>query len=73
MTGSENVRTAKSYIETGFNLAATAQALSMHRNTVAYRLKHIAERYEVDLSSPITDPTLVFQVLLSAKMLLGEA
>ena len=72
-SGSENVSTIKTYIETGFNLNATAKLLSVHRNTIAYRLKHIAERYGIDLSSPIDDPDLVFQVLLSAKALLGDS
>lgn len=45
----------------------------MHRNTVAYRLKHIAERYGVDLSTPVDDPGLVFRVLLSCKLLLGDS
>ena len=69
-SGSENTLTAMKYIETGFNLNATAQHLSVHRNTVAYRLKHIAERYGIDLSSPISDFELVFFTLLSARILL---
>jgi len=71
--GTDNVLTAKTYIETGFNLNATAKAVSVHRNTVAYRLKHIADRYGVDLSTPVEDPSLVFRVLLSCKLLLSDS
>lgn len=71
--GSENASTVKAYIETGFNLNATAQRMSIHRNTVAYRLKHVQERYGIDLSAPIEDPLLVFRILLSCKLLLGDA
>lgn len=69
----DNVLTAKTFIETGFNLNATAQAISIHRNTAAYRLKQIADRYGIDLSAPVSDPGLVFRVLLSCKILLGDS
>lgn len=72
-TGSENVLTAKTYIESGFNLSATAEALSIHRNTAAYRLKHMSDRYGIDLSSPIDNPNTLFQILLSCKLLLEDA
>lgn len=32
----------------------------------------VAERYDIDLSSSVRDPDLVFQVLLSCKLLLGD-
>jgi len=72
-SGTDNVLTAKTYIETGFNLNATAQAISVHRNTVAYRLKQIHDRYGIDLSVPVADHDLVFRVLLSCKILLGDS
>lgn len=72
-TGSENVRTAKVYLETGLNLNAAARALSVHRNTVAYLLKHLADRYGLDLSSPVDEPELVFQALLSSKLLFEDS
>lgn len=71
--GSQNALTAKLYIETGFNLNATAEALSVHRNTVAYRLRHIANHYGIDLSSPVEDKELIFQTLLSCRLLLEPA
>ena len=70
--GAENTLTIKTYIETGLNLNATAKRLNVHRNTVAYRLKQIAERYGIDLSSPVNDSDLIFQTLLSCKILLGD-
>ena len=39
----------------------------------SFRLKHIADRYGIDLSTPVDDPGLVFRVLLSCKVLLGDA
>lgn len=72
VSGAGNTLTVKTYIETGFNLNATAERLVLHRNTVAYRLKQVAERYGVDLSSPIRDPDLIFQTLLSCKLLLED-
>jgi DNA-binding PucR family transcriptional regulator len=72
-SGTDNVLTAKTYIETGFNLNATAQAISVHRNTMAYRLKQIHDRYGIDLSVPVADHDLVFRVLLSCKILLGDS
>ena len=67
--GSQNMLTARTFIEAGFSLNATAKELSVHRNTVVYRLKLIHDSYGIDLSAPVEDRELVFQVLLSAKLL----
>ena len=68
-TGAENTLTIKTYIESGFNLNATAKLLSVHRNTVVYRLKLIHDRYGIDLATAAEDSELVFQILLSTKLL----
>ena len=68
-TGSENVRTIETVIKSAFNLNDAADALSVHRNTIAYRLRHIREKYGIDLSNAADDNDLVFQVLLSCMIL----
>lgn len=68
-TGSENVQTLETLIKSAFNLNDAANALSVHRNTIAYRLRHIREKYGIDLSNATNDNDLVFQVLLSCMVL----
>ena len=62
----ENLKKMESLIQ---QLNDAADALSVHRNTIAYRLRHIREKYGIDLSNAADDNDLVFQVLLSCMIL----
>ena len=48
----EAVHTLRTYLDTGQNIKRTAQELSVHRNTVRYRIKRILDVLGVDLSDP---------------------
>ena len=48
----EAVHTLRAYLDTGQNIKKTAQELSVHRNTVRYRIKRILEVLDVDLADP---------------------
>lgn len=50
--GSQLVATISTYLECGGNYSLTADALSVHRNTLKYRLGRIREISGLDLSSP---------------------
>ena len=50
--GSELVATLGHYLDYGGNYEATAQALSVHRSTLKYRLRRIREISGHDLASP---------------------
>ena len=50
----ELVTTLASYLEHGANSANTAKALSVHRNTLKYRLQRVGEISGHDLSEPDT-------------------
>ena len=52
--GSELVETLSHYLECGGNYDATATALSMHRNTLKYRLQRIRELSRLDLADADT-------------------
>jgi len=47
--GSEYSRTLLAYLESGRDSATTAAALSLHQNTLRYRLKRVQELFGVDL------------------------
>ena len=66
---SQNTLTAQAFIECGFRINNTAEALFVHRNTVIYRLKSIRDRYGLDLVNPVQEPDFVCRILLSAKLL----
>ena len=51
------------YLQTGRNLRTAAQALCIHRNTMAYRIRRIGERFSLDLD----DPNLCFELLFSCR------
>jgi DNA-binding PucR family transcriptional regulator len=52
--GSQLVMTLSQYLDCGGNYDATAQALSVHRSTLKYRLRRIREVSGHDLSVPDT-------------------
>lgn len=69
-TGSDLTTTLKTYVESGGNLAATADRLFLHRNSVAYRLQRIQDLAGMDprdrrtrllllVAFAVTDPTMV--------------
>ncbi len=61
--GSALVTTLSRYLECGKSYAATADALSLHRNTLKYRLGRIREISGHDLSNPDT----LFNLQLAAR------
>lgn len=55
--------TGKTYIENGFSISKSCVSLSLHRNTMEYRLKKIYELYGLDLHS--FDDGILFLIYLS--------
>jgi DNA-binding PucR family transcriptional regulator len=66
---SDLVTTLGTYLEHGGNYDATAQALSVHRSTLKYRLQRIREISGHDLSSPDTQFNLHLAVRARRTML----
>ncbi|HKY03471.1 MAG TPA: helix-turn-helix domain-containing protein, partial [Blastocatellia bacterium] len=60
--------TLETYLEENGNLRATARALGLHRNTVAYQVEHIARLLGKKLDDP--EVRLNLQVALRARLLL---
>ncbi len=59
----EYVKTIVSFFENGFNIHHTADALHIHRNTLAYRLKRIKQLSGIDCETPhlsTVDPLRVY-------------
>ncbi|MFJ3958492.1 PucR family transcriptional regulator [Arthrobacter sp. NPDC090010] len=56
------VRTIRSYLDSGSDSARAAEALSLHQNSLRYRLRRLEELFGVDLSHP--DETLVLWLSL---------
>jgi DNA-binding PucR family transcriptional regulator len=52
--GSQMVETLASYLQCGGNYDATAEALSLHRSTLRYRLQRLREISGLDLADPDT-------------------
>lgn len=76
-TKSDLAATLRVYVETG-SLAATAERLFLHRNSVLYRLQRIEELSGIDLKErrtrlvllvalAITDPTILSELPAGAK------
>ncbi len=65
--GSDLLNTTITYIESGFSLGRTAQAMHLHRNSVVYRLNRIAERTEIDLMGSQNNYD-VFTLLMTCKI-----
>ena len=55
--------TGKTYVESGFSIAKSCIVLSIHRNTMEYRLKKIKEQFNLDLHS--FDDGILFLTYLS--------
>lgn len=55
--------TGKTYVESGFSISKSCTSLSLHRNTVEYRLKKINDLYGLDLRS--FDDGVLFLIYLS--------
>lgn len=67
--GAAYVETALAYLRNGCNATRTAEALFIHRNTLAYRLKRIKTLSGIDLESPTTSGTDLLRVHLSCRLL----
>ena len=66
------VETLEAYFEQKGNLSQTADALFVHRNTLAYRLKRIEEITELDINN--ADTALAIQLALKIyRMMPGKA
>ncbi|WP_460774224.1 PucR family transcriptional regulator [Microbacterium sp. GXF7504] len=52
--GSAAAQTLLAFLEHGGNVAAAAEALRVHGNTLRYRLRRIADRFGIDLDDPDT-------------------
>lgn len=63
--GSSYFDTLRAYLDAGKNVAAAAQALSVHTNTVNYRVNRIREAFGIDA----TDAQTSFELMLSFKVL----
>jgi purine catabolism regulator len=66
----ELIRTLEAYFEHNGNLSQTAEALFIHRNTLAYRLERIAQLSRLDLDLPST--RLAAQLALHIQRLMGS-
>jgi len=62
----ELVRTLRLFFEVGQNIKVAAATLNVHRHTVFYRLRQIAEIASVDLDSPHDQLTLRAAIALDA-------
>lgn len=68
---SDLLETLRVYFDNNGNTARTAAQLTIHRNTLAYRLNRIAEITQLDLED--ADVRLNLQLALKARKLLGSA
>ena len=64
------IHTLEAYFSAHGNLATTAAELNVHRNTLLYRLRRVAEIGGIDLKQPET--RLALQVALAIQRLLPE-
>ena len=67
--GAAYVETALAYLGNGCNASRTAEALFIHRNTLAYRLKRIKALSGIDLENPAAAGTDLLRVHLSCRLL----
>ena len=58
--------TLRTYVETGGSIAATAERLFVHRNSVVYRIQRIQEVAELDLRDPELFATLSLALALTS-------
>ncbi|MFE7752941.1 PucR family transcriptional regulator [Streptomyces sp. NPDC057428] len=66
--GGELVRSLGAYLETPGDVATAARRLTLHPNTLRYRLRRARERFGVDLADPDTRLVLTLAVRLSAML-----
>jgi hypothetical protein len=52
--GADLLRTLDAYLSAGRNAKSAARSLSVHRNTLLYRLRKIEERLRIDMDNPET-------------------
>lgn len=64
------VRTLQVYLDERGSLQRSAARLHLHRNAVAYRMRRIAERLDVDLDDP--DARLTLQLACRARLLRAD-
>ncbi|MDD6784697.1 MAG: helix-turn-helix domain-containing protein [Eggerthellales bacterium] len=69
--GGDLLATIVSYIECGFNLGITANAMHLHRNSMVYRLNRIAEKSGIDLLGSPQNYDLI-ALLITAKLYLSR-
>ncbi|WP_329041714.1 helix-turn-helix domain-containing protein [Streptomyces sp. NBC_00178] len=63
--GGELVRSLAAYLETPGDVASAARRLTLHPNTLRYRLRRVRERFGVDLDDPDTRLVVTLAVRLS--------
>ncbi|MFI8006094.1 helix-turn-helix domain-containing protein [Streptomyces sp. NPDC086010] len=63
--GGELVRSLAAYLDTPGDIASAARRLTLHPNTLRYRLRRVRERFGVDLDDPDTRLVLTLAVRLS--------
>lgn len=69
--GGDFLATIVSYIECGFNLGITANAMHLHRNSMVYRLSRIVEKSGIDLLGSPQNYDLI-ALLITAKLYLSR-
>ncbi|MBQ2990382.1 MAG: helix-turn-helix domain-containing protein [Clostridia bacterium] len=64
-TGTQYAPSLQAYLSCGLDLRLAAQALGVHRNTLAYRMKRVQEIFSVDLENVNTCFELLFSFWLA--------
>lgn len=67
--GTPYVETTLAYLRNGCNATRTAEALFIHRNTLAYRLKRIKALSGIDLENPTAARVDLLRIFLSCRLL----
>lgn len=67
-TGTQYAPSLHAYLSHGLDLRQAAQALGVHRNTLAYRMKRVQELFGVDLEDVNTCFELLFSFWLSEQL-----
>lgn len=71
--GARYLPSLRAYLENGLNLREAAAAQGVHRNTLAYRMRRVQERFSLDLSNKNTCFELLFSFWLRDHFPCGEA
>ncbi|MFE6286262.1 PucR family transcriptional regulator [Streptomyces sp. NPDC057877] len=64
-SGGELVRSLTAYLDTGGDIPRAAERLTLHPNTLRYRLRRVRERFGVDLDDPDTRLVVMLAVRLA--------